>query len=151
VKIVCAWSPLAEVLAEPNAGDMIRAYSEELNPLDEPTDPDWSKLMAMEEQGLYRLWACRVDATLAGFISFLIMPHHNYRNVLFAFDHGNYLSPAYRNNPGQVGLRMWRSVESALRELGVRYVSAHDGQRSLLPFFLHLGYRPTSTLYFKAL
>ena len=149
--IRCGWEPLKRVLAEPNAADMIRAYSDELSPLDEPCDPDWDRLMGMEAEGFYRLWACRVDSTLAGFISFYIAPHHNYRKILFALDNGHYLSPQYRNDPGQVGLKMWRSVEPALRELGIRWIMAHDGQRSLLPYFLHLGYQPRSTLYWKEL
>jgi len=153
LKIRCAWSPLAEVLAEPNAGDMIRAYTEELSPLRDliPVNPDWSLLQRLEAEGSYRIWACRVDSTLAGFLSFLIAPHHDYKDTLFAYDYGHWLSPAYRNTPGQVGLKMWRSVEPALRELGVSWVMAHDGQRSLMPFMLRLGYHPFSTLYWRCL
>lgn len=149
----CGWETLKQVLAAPNAREMILAYAEELSPLrfDMPVDPDWDRLAQLEEAGMYRLWACRVDGTLAGFISFLVAPHHNYRTVLFALDYGHYLAPAYRDTPGQIGLKMWRSVEQPLRDLGVRYVMSHDGQRSLLPFFLHLGYDPRGSLYWKAL
>lgn len=151
VKISCRWSPLAEVLAEPNAADLIRAYSDELSPLDGPADPDWDLLAAMEARGEYRIWACYVDATLAGYIAFLIRPHYDYKGIPAAMDMGHYLAPAYRNTPGRVGLKMWKSAEIALREAGVKYIMAHDGQRSLLPFLLHLGYNPMATLYFKVL
>lgn len=149
----CGWEKLAAVLAEPNARDMIEAYVEELSPLRDaiPVDPDWGRLAALEAEGLYKLWACRVDGTLAGFISFLIMPHHNYAGTLFAFDQGHFLAPAFRNAPDRIGLKMWRSVEPALRELGVKWVMVHDGQRSLLPHFLHLGYSPRSVLHWKEL
>jgi len=139
------------VLAEPNAADMIRSYVEELSPLDEPADPDWQKLFELETEGAYRIWACYVDSTLAGYIAFQISPHHNYKGLLLAMDMGHYLSPPYRNTPGRIGLKMWKSAEVALRKLGVYYIMAHGGQRSLLPFFLHLGYNPMATLYMKVL
>lgn len=152
-KSVYGWEKLAIVLAEPNARDMIRAYVEELSPLRSviPVKPDWDRLARMEAEGAYRLWTARVDGTLAGFISFFIGPHHNYADTLSALDGGHYLSPAYRDTPGRVGLHMWKSAELGLRALGVRYVMAHDGQRSLLPFLLHLGYHPRATLYWKLL
>ena len=141
------------MLAEPNAADMIRSYVEELSPLRDtiPVNPDWQRRLRLEAEGAYKIWACRVDGTLAGYISFLIMPHHDYKDTLFALDQGHYLSPAYRNTPGQIGLKMWRSVEPALKELGVEWIMAHDGQRSLLPYMLHLGYAPKSVLYWKCL
>lgn len=153
MKTTYRWEALRTVLAEPNAADLIRAYHEELSPLRDAAevDPDWDRLQRMEAEGIYRLWACRVDSTLAGFVSFMIAPHHNYRRILFALDMGHYLAPAYRNEPGMIGLRMWKTAEAALRELGVKTIMAHDGQRSLLPFFLHLGYHPRATLYWKAL
>jgi hypothetical protein len=145
------WEKLSAVLAEPNAADLIRSYVDELSPLRDrlPVDPDWDRLAEMEASGLYRLWAVRVEGTLAGFISFFVMPHHNYRGVLMAMDAGHYLATCYRDTPGRLGLRMWKTAEVALRELGVRYIMAHDGQRSLLPFLLHLGYHPRATLYWK--
>ena len=153
VVIRCSWQPLAEVLAEPNAIDMIRDYAEELSPLRdiEPVNPDWERISRLESDGLYHLWAARANNTLAGFISFLVMPHHNYRNTLFAFDYGHYLSPAFRNTPGRLGLHMWRSVENPLRGMGVRFIMVHDGMRSLMPFFLYLGYEPRGGMYWKYL
>jgi len=150
--IRCGWEKLAKVLAEPNAADMIRAYAEELSPLRDlaPVDPDWDRLARLEAGGCYRLWAARVDGTLAGFISFFLMPHHNYRSLLMAQDGGSYIAPQFRGK-GMVGFRMWRSAEPALRKLGVRYIMAHDGQRPLLPFMLALGYEPRGTLFWKIL
>jgi hypothetical protein len=151
VRVVCRWSPLAEVLAEPNAADLIRAYADELSPISDPPSPDWDAMAAMEGRGEYRIWACYVEGTLAGYISFLVRPHHNYRGIVAAMDMGHYLSPPYRDTPGRVGLKMWKSAEIALRELGVKYIMVHDGRRSLLPFLLHLGYNPMATLYLKML
>jgi len=152
LKISCRWSPLAEVLAEPNAGDMIRAYSDELSPLDEPADPDWHAMAAMEARGEYRIWACHVEGTLAGYIAFLIQPHLDYKGLLFAFTPQHYLSSAFRDKHELLGWRMWKSAMPALRELGVRFLMSHDSsKRSLLPFMLALDARPIGCVYLKEL
>jgi hypothetical protein len=152
-KTTYRWEKLADVLAEPNAADMIRAYVEELSPLRDTVavNPDWGRLQRLEAEGVYRLWAARVGGTLAGYISFFVAPHHNYKDTLSALDGGHYLAPCYRDTPGRIGLHMWKTAEAALRDLGVQYVAVHDGQRSLLPFLLHLGYHPRATLYWKVL
>jgi len=154
VVIRCSWQPLAEVLAEPNAIDMIRDYWEELSPEKDsvPLDPDWGLLKRLECEGVYKIWTARVDGTLAGFISFFIQPHHNYKSTLMGFDAGHFLSPAYRNSPGRVGFKMWRTAEAGLRAIGVAQVMIHDNAaRPLLPFFLGMGYTPRSVIYWKSL
>jgi hypothetical protein len=152
VKIVCSWATLAEVLAEPNAADLIRAYVDELSPLDAPADPDWGAMAAMEGRGEYRIWACYVEGTLAGYIAFHILPHLDYRGVLFAFTPQHYLSSAFRDKADMLGWRMWRSAMPALRELGVRFLMPHDSsKRSLLPFMLAMDARPIGCVYLKEL
>lgn len=149
-----AWEPLAQVLAEPNAADMIRSYVEELSPLRDilPVAPDWEMKRRMEAEGIYRLWAARVDSTLAGYISFQIVPHTDYKDVKFAFDAGHYLSPAFRDKPGRLGFRMWRTGTAALRELGVQFVMSHDNAcRPLMPFMIGLGFEPLGGVYLKRL
>jgi hypothetical protein len=150
--IRCGWSSLAEVLAEPNARDLIASYSDELSPLDAPADPDWGAMAAMEERGEYRIWACRADGTLAGYIAFEIHPHLDYRGMLFAFTPQHYLSSAFRDKHDMLGWRMWRSAMPALRELGVRFLMSHDSsKRSLLPFMLAMDARPIGCVYLKEL
>jgi hypothetical protein len=140
------------VLAEPNAADMIRAYADELSPLDEPADPDWQAMAAMEERGEYRIWACYVDSTLAGYIAFQIQPHLDYKNMLFAFTPQHFLASAYRNKSDRLAWRMWQSAMPALRELGVKFLMSHDSsKRSLLPFMLALNARPIGCVYLKEL
>ena len=153
MRVSCRWEGLAAVLAEPNAADMIRDYVEELSPLRDvvPVNPDWPRLAALEAEGIYKLWACRVDGTLAGFVSFFVMPHHNYAGTLLACDAAHFLAPAFRDR-GRIGYRMWRSAEAALRELGVRCIMAHDSaMRPLMPFFLALDFEPRGTLFWKVL
>jgi hypothetical protein len=146
--IRCRWEPLATLLAEPNAADLIRAYADELGFLPEPVDPDWDAMAAMEARGEYRIWACRVDGTLAGYIAFQIVPHLDYRGVLMAFVPQHYLSSHFRDKSDRLGWRMWRSAMPALRDVGVRYLMPHDSSRhSLLPFMLALGARPIGCNY----
>ncbi len=148
------WEKLASVLAEPNAAEMIRAYHEELSPLKGiiPVKPDWARKQRLEDEGVYRLWTARVDRTLAGYLSFQIFPHPDYMGVPFAFDAGHYVSPAFRDKPARIGFRMWRTVEPALRKLGVQFVMSHDNiSRPLMPFFIGLGYAPLGGLYLRQL
>ena len=147
------WEKLARLLDEPNAMDMIRDQHAETGShhADAPLDIDWAEKMRMEEAGRYRVWAARSGDTLAGFIAWHIIPHLNHRSTLFAITDVHCLAPAFRDKD-RLGLRMWRSCEPALRDLGVKIVMPHDDiERSLLPFFLALGYRPMMTIFSKVL
>jgi hypothetical protein len=147
-KVVCGWESLETILAEPNIRELLTSYWRELSPIKHiPLDIDWPRILAWEREFLFRVWTCRVDGTLAGFITFLVQPHFLHKSVLSAVDHGHYLSPAFRGN-GMVGMRMWRSAERALKELGVKMCFLHDNAlRPLSPFFLALGARPFSSMW----
>ena len=108
-------------------------------------DIDWPRLLAQEASGVYRIWAVRVDETLAGFIAWYVEPHPYYRTVLFAVDGGHFLAPAFRNK-GRIGWRMWVGAIAALRREGVLMAMLHDSaKRPVMPFFLALGAEPLST------
>jgi hypothetical protein len=143
---------LASVLSEPNARDLIASYSDELSPISDPPSPDWDAMAAMEARGEYRIWACYVEGTLAGYIAFEIHPHLDYKDTLFAFTPQHFVSPAYRDTAEMLGWRMWRSAMPALRKLGVRFLMSHDSsKRSLLPFMLAMDARPIGCVYLKEL
>ena len=147
------WGSLPALLEEPNVRDLVRAYYDELSPLKEIVlpDPNWPAMIQAEKDGVFCVWTARVNGTLAGFVIFHLLYHLNYRSTLFAMDAGHFLAPAFRNR-GRIGYRMWRTVEPALREKGVKVVMAHDNAvRALMPFFLALDYEPRSTLFWKAL
>lgn len=144
---------LAALLKEPNIGDLIAAYWEELSPMKgvAPLNPDWASMIEREKRGEFFVWAARADKTLIGFIAFHVVNHLNYRDTLFAIDAGHFLDASTRGN-GQIGFRMWRTAEAALRKKNVRVIMAHDNAaRPLLPFFLALGFEPRSTIFWKAL
>ncbi len=147
-KVVCGWESLETILAEPNIREVLTGYWEELSPIKHlPLDVDWPRILEWERQFIFRVWACRVDGTLAGFITFQIAPPILHKSTLFAIDYGHYLAPAFRDK-GMVGMRMWRSVERALKELGVQMAFIHDNAlRPLSPFFLAIGARPFSAMW----
>lgn len=143
---------MADLLAEANVRDLLVEYWTELSPVKDaaPLNPDFARMLALEEAGIRRFWACRVDGTLAGFICWDITEHLNYKGTPFAIDAGHYLSPAFRDK-GRIGYRMWRSSIAALKALGVRVALAHDNAGSLVPFFLALGFEPRSVVYWRDL
>ncbi len=147
-KLSFGWEKLEALLREPNLREMIEDYElEHRSPVlaHLPVDIDWPRLLAQEASGVYRIWAVRVDGTLAGFITWYVEPHPYYRTVLAAVDGGHFLAPAFRNK-GRIGWGMWRSAFAALRREGVRFAMPHDStRRPMTPFLLAFGAEPLST------
>jgi hypothetical protein len=140
---------LAAVLAEPNLPDLIVAYWEELSPHKGkiPLEPDWPLMGEMEAAGHFKIWVCRVDQTVAGFLAFHFITHIAYRGTVLALDAGHYLASQWRDT-GRIGYRMWRSVKPALKAEGAIFAMLHDNaSRPLMPFFLALGAEPRSTIF----
>lgn len=152
--VTFGWQPIAEILDEPNLRELIEAYWEELSPLKDvaPLAPDFDQMMWLEDKGMHRVWTARSEeGLLIGFIGFHLCRHLNYRTTLFAMDSGHYLDPLCRNEDW-TGVRMWRSALDALKEIGVRVVIAHDNAaRPLDAFFIRLGFKPRSKLFWRAL
>ena len=146
------WTPIREVLKEPNIRDIAQAYYAELwNDARVPCNPDWERRIRMEDEGSYKVWTATVDGTLAGFIEFQLTPTLNSRDKIVALDCGHFLAPAFRGKD-RLWWQMWRSAERAIAELGGKSILAHDNiRRPLMAPFLSLGYKPVATLYWKAL
>lgn len=140
---------LETLLAEPNIRELLTSYWSELSPVKHlDLDIDWPRLLEWERKFIFRVWAARVDGTLAGFITFLVQPHFLHRNTLFALDHGHYLAPVFRNGHDRLGWRMWTGAQAALKDLGVELCFLHDNAlRPLSPFFLAMGARPFSAMW----
>lgn len=148
------WETVRAILDEPNLRELIVSYWQELSPIKETAalDPDFDRMLWLEKQGLFRVWAARNESgTLIGFIEFQIMPHLNYKSTLFAFDMGHFLDPVYRGE-GWVGVKMWRSALCALKDLDVKVCIAHDSvTHSLEAFWLRLGFEKQSDVYWRVL
>ncbi len=147
-RVTFGWESLEVLLQEPNTRELLTQYWSELSPIKHiPLDIDWPRLFEWERDGIYRIWAARVDGTLAGFVAFYVQPHVYYRAVLFAVDGGYFIAPAFRGS-GRVGFRLWSTAKTALKAEGVRVVMAHDNaHRPLMPFFLSLGLEPISCMW----
>ena len=142
------WERLETLLSEPNIRELLTQYWSELSPIKHiPLDIDWPRLLDWERQGIYRVWAARVDGTLAGFAAFYVQPHVYHRGTIIAVDGGHYLAPAFRDK-GMLGWRMWRSLKAEFQREGVQVGMLHDNAvRPLMPFFLALGAEPLSTMW----
>lgn len=144
------WESLETLLAEPNLRELLTSYWQELSPIRGiPVDIDWPRLIEWERQGIFRVWAARANGTLAGFAAFFVQPHYLHKSTLFAVDSGHYLSPAFRDTGERLGARMWWTVKAALISEGVHVCFLHDNAiRPLSPFFLSIGARPFSSMWF---
>ncbi len=150
------WLPLREALAAPNIKSLIADYYETLTPESvkaaAPCDPDWARMIELEEAGAFKCWCARDGEVLVGFITFQISYHLQFRQTLFALDAGHFIDAALCENPAWVYMAMWRSVEQPLRELGVRVIMAHDNQLQPMPaFFKRLGFEARAMNYSKVL
>ncbi len=150
-RVSFGWEKLEVLLAEPNVRDLITGYWEELWPYKEiPVDVDWARLLMFEAQGVFRVWAVRVNKTLAGFVAFYVQPYVLAKSTLYAIDGSHFLAPDFRDK-GRIGYRMWKTAIDALDAEGVKFIMAHDNAlRPLLPFFLSLGFEPRSTMFWRA-
>ena len=148
-KLSFGWEKLEVLLSEPNVRDTILGYWEELSPIKGlPLDINWPQLFEWERRFIYRVWAARVNGTLAGFITFLVQPHVFHQHTLFAVDYGHFLAPEFRDTASMVGARMWRAARAGLKEAGVEISFLHDNaKRPLSPFFLGIGARPFSAMW----
>lgn len=150
------WVPLREALAAPNIKTLIAEYYESLTPESikavAPCDPDWSRMIALEDAGIFRCWCARDGAVIVGFVQFHLVHHLSFKGNLFALDSGHYLDPSLCENAAWVYVKLWRTVEPALRELGVKVILAHDNRlQPMESFFRRLGYEARATNYCKVL
>lgn len=148
-KVSCSWEKLEKILADPGLPELLQTYWEELSPYKDklPVVPDWPTMLELEAEGRFKVWVCRADGMVAGFISFHLLRHISYATTKMAIDGGHYLAPQWRDK-GRIGYRMWSSAKRALKEEGCQFAMLHDNAtRHLTPFFLALGAEPRSTIY----
>lgn len=148
------WATVGETLAAPNIRALAEAYWQELWPLKEqaPLAINLPEIARQEAMGVFRIWAAHVGGRLVGFIFFNVLPHLVACNTLFAFEVGHYLDPLYREDDHWLGIKMWRLAMTALEDMGVKVVVAHDNaDHPLGTFFRRLGFTARATAYWKAL
>ena len=147
------WMAVKDFLEEPNLSELLeQGYSEfERYRRQIPLAIDFDRMLEAESQFRYRMWgAHNSDGLLMGLIEFHLGPTFHNKTMLYAQDGGYYLSPEFRDP--FVFLKMWRTAEEALRDLGVQVIFAHDNvARPVDPIFKRLGYDLVGKAYLKVL
>ncbi len=148
--MIFSWEPLDELFADPAVMPMLERQWAELSSHGDPLDPDWERMIAGEEAGVFRVWTARDGGALAGFIQWQIFAPYGYKNTLFAWDCGHYLDDGYRSP--WLWIKMWKTSEAALKVLGVKLIRGHDNSRQpMAAAFKRMGYTPIATIYQRAL
>lgn len=151
-RLTYGWEPCAALFAAPNWQELIEAHYDELNVSGCLLDPDYHRVLKMEEAGLFRAWAARSGETLVGYIGVFIQPHIHYKSSLHAVEDLFLLHPEHRQ--GMAGYRMFTGLIAALPELGVtRFIchsklhwrSRHD--KPMDGLFRRLGFAATDMLW----
>lgn len=112
-------------------------------------DLDIDAYMSLEDSGVLKVITARDDnGTLVGYCSMLIMPHLHYKNDIFAFNDGIYISPRYRN--GFVGIRLLKESERVMKDNGVSVMTVHvKPTKDFSPVLKRIGFSEFETVYSK--
>lgn len=141
--------PFAELIQAPGFLDLVRANYEELSlhKEDVPLFLDVPRILMLEANNIFRVWAARGGERVIGYIPWHIMPPINHGRTPTAYSGDHYLSPKYRNSEW-LGVRMWRECLDALRLGGIMLVVTQDSvHRSMEPMFRRLGFELTGNHY----
>jgi len=111
-------------------------------------EPDWAKYHSLAEAGVLKVFTCRKEQELIGYIVFFVSPHMHYMSCLTAFEDVYYLRKQYRK--GRTGIKLFQKAEQYLKELGVNRIlystKLHLDNSKL---FEYLGYTFFEKLYSK--
>jgi len=150
------WEPLALIYRELAA---LLAQAEFNTPPGQPFEPDWDRYFEYERAGILKLWIARSPrGAIAGCAAVLIVHGLRSASTLFSFGDLFWLAPEWRG--GLLGLRFLRSVEQAVRDLGVRVVRWETddsfepderGRSRVAGLLERLGYEQIGTIMQKAL
>ena len=152
MEVTFGWMSVSDFLNEPNVRELMEQEYDEFETRRKqiPMAVDFGRMLEAEAQFRYRMWGAHKDGLLIGFIEFHLGPTFHNKTMLYAQDGGYFLAPEFRDT--FVFLKMWRSAEEALKDLGVSCVLAHDNVvRPVAAIFRRLKYDPVGTVYFKVL
>lgn len=96
-------------------------------------NPDFTKYLALEKAGVYRMYVVRTDSgEIAGYAGFMVMNHLHYKDDLWALADLFFVRPQFRSKrklgmgwkdrPKGAGRTLFEAVEADLRKLGVSVV-----------------------------
>lgn len=156
-RVTFQWEPLRRILAEPNINDLLREHWRELgvHQTEMPLDPDYDRMCALDDAGVFKVWTARDGKTLVGYLAFYVQPHIHYKSTLTAVEDLYMLSASHRK--GMTGYRMFVTAIEALKELGVRRIYLHTKvhlykeRGGLGHFFERLGFVHTDNFFSRIL
>lgn len=115
-----------------------------------PLDPDYERYRKMSQMGILKLYTCRDDGVLIGYVVMIVGPGLHYKTCMVAHEDLYYLKKDYRK--GRLGIKMFQYVEEELKKLGIDRVvmgtKVYSDNSRLLEY---LGYRFYEKLYTKEL
>lgn len=146
--MIVARSSVAEIEAAPEFGALSAEYAAESQIEGMPSaNPQWDAYRTLEGMGLLHVFSAVIEGELVGFISIIVSVLPRY-GVPIVVSESYFVARKHRAT--LAGLKLLKVAEDEVRALGanVMLVSApNDGTLAkLLP---RLGYRPTSTIFFK--
>lgn len=112
--------------------------------------PAWAEAFAMERQGRFAVWTCRVGDDLAGLIAVQFCPHLLFRGPRFCMVVGHNLAPQWRADPWR-GYRMWKTMLEAVKERADVVLAFTHPQVRAAGFFRRLGFASDGAAWGKAL
>lgn len=116
---------------------------------EEEFSPDEKKYLALEDQGLVRLFTIRKERELLGYALFFVTPHLHYPSTTFALQDALFVSKGLR---GISAFRFIQFTDLELKSEGVQVVYRHvSGKRDYGRVLKHLGYSPIETGYARRL
>lgn len=115
-----------------------------------PLDPDYERYRKMSQMGILKLYTCRDDGVLIGYVVMVVGPGLHYKTCMVAHEDLYYLKKDYRK--GRLGIKMFQYVEEELKKIGIdRVVMGTKVYSDNSRLFEYLGYRFYEKLYTKEL
>lgn len=121
--------------------------------LDDPYDPDYARLMLLEEDGRYIVFTVRVGGKLVGYVQYHMFRDLHTQHVYTAREDCFYLTPEARGSG--IAPKLLLYAENSLRALGAKYIgmtSKHPvGGPNIGNFLEKRGYRRVAEYFSKKL
>lgn len=88
-----------------------------------PLDPDFDRYLALEDQGMLRIFTARENGQLIGYFVSLVHTHLHYQQTMMALNDIMYVTPGHRGST--VGYRLMKMAMADLKNLGADVLIIH--------------------------
>ena len=143
----------SNILAEVAPLHLLHYNETEVEYLDHPYNPNYDSYIAMEEDGRFVQFTCRIGLKVVGYLQYYIFRDQHTQQALQAREDAFFLHPLVRGQ--KIAPQFLAYAEDALRALGCHYVGmtskAPVGAPDIGPFLESRGYKPVAVYYAKKL